>query len=148
MELKELGIVELFELRHSVNKTIAERDKARFDRIIEERNSVIKHSINLTELVDYIIRINEVDIRNPRRYEKFIFPRFSFFILMNLDYEISSSALAREFNCNHSTVINGIRTALELLDSRNHEKYARFLEAYSAVKIIVLDYLNKQDEQK
>lgn len=146
MELKELGIVELFELRHSVNKTIAEKEKARFDYILESRKRVQDPVINLTELVDYIIRINEVDIRNPRRYEKFTFPRFSFFLIMNMDYNISLMDLSREFNCHHTSVLNGINVALGLLDSRNHDKYARFLEAYSAIKVIVLDYLNKNKE--
>ena len=148
MELNNLDVVQLFELRHTVNKAIADKEKMRYDAILDARRK--KETIlpiALSELVDYI---NErIDIRNPRRYEKFIFPRFSLFIIMNMDYEISLKALSREFGCDHATVLNGVNTALELLDSRNHEKYARFLESYTKIKTLVLEFLNNsQDEQQ
>lgn len=149
MELQDLDVVELFELRFQVDKQIAMRDKLKYDTIIEERKKQKKviTQVNFDELINYINESLSIDLRYNRRSNKFTFPRFSFFLIMNMEHDISLKELSRVFDCHHTSVLSGINTAMSLLEERNHDNYPLFLQSYTSVKKLINEHINNQNEQ-
>lgn len=61
-----------------------------------------------------VYKIDQSVIRVKKRVYESVQARFAVWYLLNMKYEKSLSAIAREYGVDHSTVMNGVARAIEL----------------------------------
>ncbi len=95
----------------------------------------------LFKCVELVTGLNQEDLQGPKRFREYVDARQLFTLFLRKKSDLTTTAIGRLLNRDHSTIVYGQRSALNLLDTD-----AKFKRMYEKIEYIVLNpYVYNED---